>query len=73
MLIAEHFDAVTVEAYPCDLYVTDVEPIIAALRSLDPLTPREWTAARALVRRRIDEQGGYRIRKHTVLITGSAR
>lgn len=69
--IAACFDGVAVERYPGDLLVPVAEPILAALRSIEvaPLTPREWAAARDFVQARIDERGGYRIRKHTVLIS----
>ncbi|GAA1366577.1 class I SAM-dependent methyltransferase [Catellatospora chokoriensis] len=71
--MARHFTGVTVERYHCDLDVPAAEPILAYLASLagEPLTPAERSAARDLVQSRIDAEGAYRVRKHTVLITAS--
>ncbi|MEU8078224.1 class I SAM-dependent methyltransferase [Catellatospora citrea] len=71
--MARHFTGVTVERYHCDLDVPAVEPILAYLTSLagEPLTPEERSTARDLVQSRIDAEGAYRVRKHTVLITAS--
>lgn len=72
-VVASHFSHVTVERYPCDLEVPTPQPVLAYLASLadEPLTPAQRTAARDLIQARIDAEGSYRIRKHTVLITAS--
>lgn len=71
--VARHFAGVGVESYPCDLDVPTPEPILAYLASLagEPLTSAQQSAARDLVQARIDAEGSYRVRKHTVLITAS--
>jgi SAM-dependent methyltransferase len=67
--LAEIFADVTVERYPGDLAVPAVEPILAYLDSWRPLTPPEREEAAAWVRERMDADGIFRIRKHTVLLT----
>ncbi|GAB4056477.1 class I SAM-dependent methyltransferase [Catellatospora paridis] len=71
--LADHFTGVTVERYHCDLDVPAAEPILAYLASLagEPLTREQRSAARDLVQTRIDAEGGFHVRKHTVLITAS--
>jgi SAM-dependent methyltransferase len=65
------FSAVTVERYPGDLDIPSADPVLAYLESIPdtPLTPEQRSAARDLVQAQIDAHGGYRVRKHTVLIT----
>ncbi|MFJ6200095.1 hypothetical protein [Micromonospora sp. NPDC092111] len=71
--LARHLTDVTVERYPDDLDVPAVEPILAYLASMggEPLTPEQESAARAVVRAGIDADGGFRVRKHTVLIAAT--
>ena len=72
--LARYFTAVAVERYPCDLDIPATEPILSYLNSMtdDPLTPEQSSAARPHVQATIDAEGGFRVRKHTVLITASA-
>jgi SAM-dependent methyltransferase len=69
--VASHFTGVTVERYPCDLDIPTPEPVLAYLDSMadEPLTSEQQSAARDLVQARIDAEGVFRVRKHTVLIT----
>lgn len=67
--VGEVFADVAVERYPGDLAVPEVEPLLAYLDSWRPLTPAERTAAATRIRARIEAEGTFRIRKHTVLIT----
>ncbi|MCW3813801.1 methyltransferase domain-containing protein [Micromonospora sp. DR5-3] len=72
--LAAHFTDVTVERYPCDLDIPTAEPILAYLDSMagEPLPPEQRSAARDLVQARIDAEGSFRVRKHSVLITACA-
>jgi SAM-dependent methyltransferase len=65
------FTDVTTERFPGSLDIPDAEPVLAYLDSMadEPLTPPQREAARTLVQARIDAEGGFRVRKHTVLIT----
>jgi SAM-dependent methyltransferase len=67
--LAEVFDDVTVARYPGDLSVPATEPVLAYLDSWTPLTDPERAAAATKIQQRIDADGAFRIRKHTVLIT----
>jgi len=69
--VARHFTDVAVEAYPGDLEIPLVEPVLSYLASMaaEPLTPEQRAAAQAFVQGRIDADGVYRVRRHTVLIT----
>jgi ubiquinone/menaquinone biosynthesis C-methylase UbiE len=71
--IARYFTGITVERYPCDLDIPAAEPILAYLASMadEPLTPAQLADANALIHARINNNGSFRIRKHTVLITAS--
>jgi SAM-dependent methyltransferase len=71
--MATVFGEVTVERYPSDLAVPSVEPVLAYLDSWTPLSPAERATAAARVQAQIDASGAFRVRKHTVLITGLAR
>jgi SAM-dependent methyltransferase len=68
-LMAAHFADVTVERYPGDLAVPAKEPVLAYLDSWNHLTPPQRAAAELRIQQRIDAEGTFRIRKHTVLIT----
>lgn len=70
---ARYFADVEVERYPCDLDLPTAEPVLAYLDSIarEPLTPAQRSAARSFVRAEIDADGGYRVGKHTVLITAT--
>jgi hypothetical protein len=70
--LAQFFGDVSVERYPGDLEITQVEPVLAYLDSLanDPLTTAERSAAHDYIQAQIDAEGCYRIRKYTVLMTG---
>jgi SAM-dependent methyltransferase len=72
--IAGHFTGVSVQRYPCDLRISAVGPVLAYLDSMatEPLTAPQRAAARDLVQARIDADGGFHVRKHTVLITAEA-
>jgi SAM-dependent methyltransferase len=72
-LVARHFADVAVETYPCDLAVPAPEPILAVLNSFSeaPLTPDQTATARRIIQDRIDADGAFHIRKHTVLITAT--
>jgi SAM-dependent methyltransferase len=72
-LVARFFGDVAVGRYPCDLAVPSPGPVVSYLDSLAavPLTPAQRDAARACVDSVIGADGVFRIRKHTVLITGS--
>lgn len=72
-LVGRLFSDVRVERYPCDLEVPAVEPVMAYVDSLsgEPLTSGQRAAARAYVEGRIAEDGCFRVRKHTVLITAT--
>jgi SAM-dependent methyltransferase len=71
--IARYFTGITVERYPCDLDIPAAEPILAYLASMvdEPLTPGQLSAANNLIHARINNDGSFRVRKHTVLITAS--
>jgi len=71
--VAGVFGAVDVSRYPGDLDVPAVEPILAYLDSMSdrPLTPSQREAVSALVRERIAAEGGFRVHRHTVLITAT--
>jgi SAM-dependent methyltransferase len=71
--VAAVFTDVSAERYPGDLEVPSVEPVLAYLDSWAPLSAADRAAAAARVRARIDAEGTFRIRKHTVLITGRRR
>jgi SAM-dependent methyltransferase len=66
------FSGVTVERFPGDLDIPTAEPVLDYLDSIaeQPLTPQQRTAARHRIQARIDAEGGFRVRRHTVLITG---
>jgi SAM-dependent methyltransferase len=70
--VSRHFADVGVEAYPGDLEIPVVEPVVAYLRSVadEPLTPGQEAAVRELVESRIATEGSFRVHKHTVLIMG---
>ena len=70
-LVGRFFTDVRTERYPCDLAVPTTEPVLAYLASLadEPLTAEQAATARRLVQSRIDADGAFRIRKHSVLIT----
>ncbi|MEU4367130.1 class I SAM-dependent methyltransferase [Micromonospora chersina] len=72
-LVAAYFTDVTVERYPCDLEIPAVAPVLDYLASMaeQPLTAGQEAAVRDLVQARIDAEGAYRVRKHTVLITAT--
>jgi hypothetical protein len=65
------FRQVRVERYPCDLYVPAVQPVLAYLDSVaeEPLSAAQRSAVQDLVQGRIAAEGGFRVRKHTVLVT----
>jgi len=69
--VARFFADVEVERYPCDLAIPTADPVVDYLESRadPPLTADERAAARAYAESRIDADGAYRIRKHSVLIT----
>ncbi|MEW2444406.1 class I SAM-dependent methyltransferase [Micromonospora marina] len=70
--VAAHFDDVTVERYPDELVVPAVEPILAYIASMiGPLTAVQEDAARVAIQARIDAEGAFRVRKHTVLISAA--
>lgn len=71
--VARYFTGVDCERYPCHLVVPTVEPVLDYLASLsaEPLTSAQRSAARDLVQARIDADGGFRVRKHSVLITAT--
>jgi ubiquinone/menaquinone biosynthesis C-methylase UbiE len=66
------FSEVTLERYPCDLDVPAVQPVLAYLESMaeEPLSAAQRSAVQDFVQGRIATDGGFRIRKHTVLVTG---
>jgi SAM-dependent methyltransferase len=70
--VARHFAGVGVEAYPDELDIPVVEPVLAYLTSLadEPLAPGEEAAVRELVEARIASEGSFQVHKHTVLIMG---
>jgi SAM-dependent methyltransferase len=67
------FGEVTVERYPCDLDVPAAQPVLAYLESMveEPLSAAQRSAAQDYVQARIAVDGGFRIRKHTVLVTAT--
>ncbi|MCZ7440605.1 class I SAM-dependent methyltransferase [Micromonospora sp. WMMC241] len=68
--VAAHLTDVTVERYPDELAVPAVEPVLAYVASMiGPLTAAQESAARDVVQARIDAEGAFRVRKHTVLIS----
>ncbi|WP_233219720.1 class I SAM-dependent methyltransferase [Micromonospora sp. RP3T] len=70
--IAAHFTDVTVERYPDELAVPAVAPVLAYLASMvGPLTAAQESAADDLVRARIEAEGAFRVRKHSVLISAT--
>jgi SAM-dependent methyltransferase len=71
--VAQYFTGVAVQRYFCDLDIPCAEPVLAYLDSIanEPLTSRQRSAAREVIQASIDADGGYRIGKHTVLITAS--
>jgi SAM-dependent methyltransferase len=68
--VSRYFADVTVERYPADLAVPTSGPVLAYLASMasPPLTPAQSAAAHELIRARIDAEGTFRVRKHTVLL-----
>ena len=70
-LIAAHFTEVAVEDFPGDLVVPAAEPVLAYLLSMpvDPVTPGQQAAARAMIEARIAAHGSFRISKRTGLVT----
>ena len=74
-LVSEYFTDVVVERYPSNLEVPTPEPILAYLGSLtdEPLSPAAESAARDLIETKIDADGNYPVRTHTVLITATRR
>lgn len=72
--LARCFTGVSVERYHCDLDVPSPDPVLTYLASMasEPLTQEQLAAARDHVQARIDADGSFRVRKHTVLITASA-
>jgi SAM-dependent methyltransferase len=70
--MALHFADVAVERYPCDLAIPVAGPVVDYLASMadEPPTPEQREAARARVQSTIDSDGVFRVRKHSVLITG---
>jgi SAM-dependent methyltransferase len=71
--VSRHFTDVQVERYPGGLEIPAAEPVIRYLASMAPLTSEQRLAASAYVQSKIDAEGVYRVRKHTVLITGVVR
>ncbi|MEU8073671.1 class I SAM-dependent methyltransferase [Micromonospora sp. NPDC049151] len=70
--VAAHFTDVTVERYPDELAVPAAEPILAYIASMiGPLTAAQESAARTAIEARIDAEGTFRVRKHTVLISAT--
>lgn len=70
--VAAHFTDVTVERYPDELAVPAAEPILAYITSMiGPLTAAQESAGRAAIEARIDAEGTFRVRKHTVLISAT--
>lgn len=70
--VAAQFTDVTAERYPDELVVPAVEPILAYVVSMiGPLTAAEESAARATIQARIEAEGAFRVRKHTVLISAT--
>ncbi|WBB73656.1 class I SAM-dependent methyltransferase [Micromonospora sp. WMMD1128] len=68
--VAAHFTDVTVARYPDELAVPAVAPVLAYLASMvGPLTAAQESAARDVVQARIEAEGAFRVRKHTVLIS----
>jgi SAM-dependent methyltransferase len=69
--VARFFGSVAVDEYPGDLDVPVAEPVLAYLDSMadPPLTAGQRAGVERVVRDRIAAEGGFRIRKHTVLIT----
>lgn len=72
-LLARCFNGVAAERYPCDLDIPTTEPVLAYLDSLveKPLTPLQRSAVKDLVQAKIDSDGGFHVRKHSVLITAT--
>lgn len=70
--VARQSSDVAVERYPCDLAIPVAGPVVDYLASMadEPLTPAQRAAVRARVRSTIDSAGVFRVRKHSVLITG---
>jgi SAM-dependent methyltransferase len=71
--LAAIFTDVTAERYPGDLAVPSVEPVLAYLDSWTPLSAADRAAAAAQVQARIDADGFFSVRKHTVLLAGRRR
>ncbi|MEV4348839.1 class I SAM-dependent methyltransferase [Actinoplanes sp. NPDC049596] len=71
--VGRHFREVVSEAYPGDLEVPSVEPVVAYLASLSGqrLTAEQLAVAREVVQARIDADGHFRVRKHTELISAT--
>ncbi|MFE9204027.1 methyltransferase domain-containing protein [Micromonospora sp. NPDC007230] len=71
--LADGFTDITVERYPCDLDIPTAEPILAYLDSMagEPLPAEQRSAARDLIQARINAEGSFRVRKHSVLITAT--
>ena len=72
-LMARYFTGISAERYPCDLDIPTTEPVLAYVDSItdEPLTPQQRSTVREPVEAKIDVDGAYHIRKHSVLITGS--
>ncbi|WFF07840.1 hypothetical protein O7622_04450 [Micromonospora sp. WMMD1076] len=62
----------TVERYPDEPVVPAAEPILAYIASMiGSLTAAQEASARAAIEARIDAEGTFRVRKHTVLISAT--
>ncbi|TDO30588.1 methyltransferase family protein [Kribbella sp. VKM Ac-2527] len=72
-IVGGYFAEVRVERYPCNLVIPSPEPVLDYLGSLteEPLTAEEESAVRELVQAKIDADGHFFVRKHTVLITAT--
>ena len=72
-IVGGFFSEVDVERYPCDLLIPSAEPVLDYLGSLteEPLSADEESAVRELVQAKIDADGHFFVRKHTVVITAT--
>jgi SAM-dependent methyltransferase len=64
--LAEHFVDVELELYPCDLEVTEVEPVLAFVRSMDH---GEVEGAEDRVRGAIEREGSFHVTKSSGLFS----
>ncbi|KAL8726389.1 MAG: hypothetical protein Q9166_006740 [cf. Caloplaca sp. 2 TL-2023] len=70
-LLSKYFEDVAAERFPGEFDVPDPGPILGYLASWseEPMTEKQEADARALIERKVEEEGSFRARKHMVLFS----